>query len=55
MHILKPQFAMAESHALAFAAARGFGLVVAADAEDGLALARQMRALRPHLTYDAPP
>lgn len=34
MHILRPQFRMAEAEALAFAAARGFGLLVAAD-EDG--------------------
>ncbi len=34
MHILRPQFRMDEQHALAFAAARGFGVVVAAD-EDG--------------------
>lgn len=34
MHILRPPFRMAETEALAFAAARGFGLLVAAD-DDG--------------------
>jgi transcriptional regulator len=32
MHILRPQFRIEEERALAFAAARGFGIVVAADA-----------------------
>src|ERR1700744_5800228 len=31
MHILRPQFRMAEQQALAFAAARGFGAIVASD------------------------
>ncbi len=33
MHILRPQFRMDETEALAFAARRGFGLLVAADAD----------------------
>ncbi|MGY3482604.1 hypothetical protein ACVW1C_000487 [Bradyrhizobium sp. USDA 4011] len=32
MHILRPQFRIEDDHALAFAAARGFGAIVAADA-----------------------
>ncbi|QPF87780.1 FMN-binding negative transcriptional regulator [Bradyrhizobium genosp. L] len=32
MHILRPQFRIEEERALAFAAARGFGMIVAADA-----------------------
>jgi transcriptional regulator len=32
MHILRPQFRIEEARALAFAAARGFGVIVAADA-----------------------
>ncbi len=32
MHILRPQFRIEEERALAFAAARGFGVIVAADA-----------------------
>ena len=32
MHILRPQFRIEDERALAFAAARGFGVVVAADA-----------------------
>ena len=31
MHILRPQFRIEEEHALAFAAGRGFGVIVAAD------------------------
>ena len=31
MHILRSQFQMEEARALAFAAARGFGVIVAAD------------------------
>lgn len=31
MHILRPQFRIEEERALAFAAARGFGVIVAAD------------------------
>ena len=32
MHILRPQFRIEEERALAFAAGRGFGVIVAADA-----------------------
>ena len=31
MHILRPQFRIEEERALAFAAERGFGVIVAAD------------------------
>ena len=31
MHVLRPQFRIEEERALAFAAERGFGVVVAAD------------------------
>jgi transcriptional regulator len=31
MHVLRPQFRIEESRALAFAAERGFGVIAAAD------------------------